>query len=133
MCVQRCQFVCWGVNEHAKEESLAEQRKKSTYRHPHMGCRHTHTRTHCKLVHTIMLRTQTVGFFLHYFTVALVFGIFEGEKKKENIYKPPVKKEKHALTHTHGHGHAARGTGGTHTHTHTHNTHTHTHTHTHTQ
>ena len=65
-----------------------------------MGCRHTHTRTHCKLVHTIML-TQTVDFFFHYFTVALVFGIFEGEKrKKENIYKPPVKKEKHALTHT---------------------------------
>ena len=70
-----------GVKEHAKEESLAEQRKK-TYRHPHMGCRHTHA-------HPLQVSTHdhvdadSGLFFFHYFTVALVFGIFEGEKKKE--------------------------------------------------
>ena len=65
-----------------------------------MGCRHTHAHPLQDSTHD-HVDADSGLFFFHYFTVALVFGIFEGEKrKKENIYKPPVKKEKHALTHT---------------------------------
>ena len=98
---ERSHYRCAKMSMHllgcrgTKRESLAVQSKnkkkeQKKHRHPHMGCRQTHTPTASQ--YTRSCRHRQWPFFSLFYSCPRVWYLCGEKKKKKNIYKLPVKK-----------------------------------------